>query len=165
MVKGLLSTAVFLMVLGGAFAGGGWLGLAQTQPFDDGIETTAQIIGVSPGTTLIDGRVVRTEAPIYQFEAVDGQTYVVTDHVSSANRVTVGSTAEISYRPDDPGDVRRTDISYSWLWIFVVAGGMVASSGALALLAAGWVAVARRRQRPSGPAAGFAPGFRVQELR
>ena len=163
MVKGLVAAAMFLMVLGGVFAGAGWLVMDETRPFDDGIETTAQIIGVSPGTTIIDGRVHQNDSPIYRFEAVDGETYFVTDHVASSDRVAVGSTVDITYRADDPGNVRRTDIDYSWLWSFVIGGGFVAGLGILTLVAAVWVGVTSRARRARGdafgPAAPFAPHY------
>lgn len=122
---GSLVSAVVTLLFGAAFAAAGWYGLTMNDPFTDGVSDTAVIVGVEPGTSIIDGIAHDTYFPVYEFDDADHRVYRVSDHTGgTATHPTVGDTVEISYRPENPLDVRRTDVQHTWLWSFVAIGAL-----------------------------------------
>lgn len=146
-IAGIL-TGLLVTAFGGTFAVVGWLGMQEVRPYDGGLSATADVVGIVPGSVIIDG-IARTKySPVYEFTAADGERYRITDHATASLRpLEVGSTVEISYRPDDPGSPRRVDVDRDWLWWFVIGGSPVAAFGALGVLAS-VVAMIRAATRP-----------------
>lgn len=145
MFAGLLIFGILTIGFGGIFAVVGWYGLDEVRPYDDGVTATADVVGLVEGTVLIDGIVRRNFSPVYEFDALDGERYRITDHRTASTRpVAVGSTVEVSYQPEDPLSVRRIDDDRGWLRWFVIGGTAVAALGAIIVLGS-LVGLIRRR--------------------
>ncbi len=144
-------TALFVASMGGVFALVGWSVMADAEPPEGGIATTAEVVGFVEGYALIDGIARPRFSPVYEYEDVDRQLHRVTDHISAGARPpVVGSTVEISYLPGEPDSVRRTDVDKDWLWWFVIGGGITFAIGtivALLSLVFGVPAIVRSRRR------------------
>ncbi|MGA9278535.1 DUF3592 domain-containing protein [Ilumatobacter sp.] len=144
-------TGFFLVALGAVFVLVGWSAKADTEPPENGVATTAEIVGSVEETVLIDGIAKPVFSPVYEYVDTAGRTHRVTDGTASTGRPpTVGSIVEISYLPGDPESVRRTDIDRRWLQWFVRGGAIIAVIGmvtALLSLIVVLSAMARSRQR------------------
>jgi len=137
-------TGLLIAVLGGVFALAGWTAIADAEPPEGGLDTTAQVVGSVEGHALIDGIARPSFSPVYEYVDVDGQLHRVTDHISADSRPpAVGSTVEISYVPGVPDSVRRTDVDNDWLRWFVVGGGVTAALGATIVVLSLVVGVSR----------------------
>ncbi len=129
--SGVLS-GLFLVVFGAAFAVAGWIGIELVQPYDDGVTTTATVVDNIEGSVLIDGIAHPDYSPVYVFETEDGESYRIADYTTGdSHPLPIGSTVEISYRPDDPGSPRRIDVDRDWLKWFIFGGLPVAAFGVL----------------------------------
>jgi hypothetical protein len=128
-------TGLFIAAMGGVFALVGLSVMADAEPPEGGVATTAEVIGSVEGYALIDGIARPRFSPVYEYEDVDGQLHRVTDHISAGARPpAVGSTVEVSYLPGEPDSVRRTDVDKDWLWWFVIGGGITFAVGTTAAL-------------------------------
>jgi hypothetical protein len=139
---------LFIAALGGAFAFVGWFTLAEFEPPNGGVSTSAVVVGSIEERVLIDGIARPNFAPVYEYEDLDGQIQRVTDHLSADVRpLAVGSTVEVSYLPGEPNSVLRTDVDHGWLQWFVVGGGFTAGIGVLMVLFSVFGAVRNRTRR------------------
>lgn len=131
---------------GAAFVVAGWWGMAEVRPYAAGVKTTGVVVGNVEGSVMIDGVARPNYSPVFEFEPLDGERRRIVDHRTAGPRpLEVGSTVEVSYLPDDPSKVPRTDVDRSWLRWFVLGGAPVVGLGALIVL--GSLASALRRLR------------------
>jgi hypothetical protein len=146
-------TGLLIASFGGVFVVSGLTALADGAAPDNGVSATADVVGSVEGRVVVDGIARPRFAPIYEYDDLDGERRRVTDHINADVRPpAVGSTVEISYVPDEPGSVRRTDVDHGWLRWFVIGGGVTAAIGVASTLAALAVGVpsivgSRRRER------------------
>ena len=144
-------TGIVLAVVGGVLAFSGQIAVADVEPPENGVTTTAIVVGSVERRVLIDGIARPSFSPVYEYEDVAGDVHRVTDHISSESRPpAVGSTVEISYLPGDPESVRRTDVDDDWLRWLTLGGWIAAGVGATIVflsLVVGAAALISRRRR------------------
>lgn len=146
-----LSTGMFLLFFGVAFAGIAWIVLHMNEAFPDGVDDVATIVAVDRDTLIVDGVPRNNYIPTYEYDDPTGRIFRVADaRNGSGTAPRVGDTVEINYRLDDPADVRRPDIEHTWLWSFVAIGGVAILASFVMFAVALGAAVRRRPQQPTG---------------
>ncbi|RKN15686.1 DUF3592 domain-containing protein [Micromonospora musae] len=123
--------SLVVVAVGLLFVGLGWWWHGQHQPYPDGTSATATVTRITTSRDS-DGRTMYSR--VLTFTASNNQPVEFTEPESSTNRPTIGSTATVSYRPQDPGSARvipETD----WIPYGMIAlGALAALIGAVTFL-------------------------------
>ncbi|WP_433129536.1 DUF3592 domain-containing protein [Micromonospora sp. CA-240977] len=120
---GIVGSLVVLAV-GLLFVGLGWWWHGQHQPYPGGTSATATVTGITNSRDS-DGRTMYSR--VLTFTASDNRRVEFTEPEQSSKRPAVGSTATVSYLPQDPGSARvipETD----WLPYGIIAMGALAAA-------------------------------------
>ena len=131
-----------LLLIGPIFGGAGLLVRSGSQPYDDGVLTTGEVIDYE--VTRNDG--ARTFSEVVRFMTEDGDVVEFTGSVSTSNPNDIGSEVRVSYRPSEPHKARNLDDGGAVLaWIFIGLGALLTVITVLALLTMLGTRIRRRR--------------------
>ncbi|MEV4812080.1 DUF3592 domain-containing protein [Micromonospora avicenniae] len=115
--------SLVVLAVGLLFVGIGWWWHGQHQPYSGGTSTTATVTGVTSSRDT-DGRMMYSR--VLTFTTSDNRPVEFTEPEQSSTRPRVGSTATVSYLPQDPESARiipETD----WLPYGMIALGALAA--------------------------------------
>ncbi|MFC0504860.1 DUF3592 domain-containing protein [Micromonospora costi] len=115
--------SLVMLAVGIVFIWVGWWWHGQHQPYDGGTSTTATVARVTTSRDS-DGRTMYSR--VLTFTTSDGRPVEFTESERSTRRPAIGSSATVSYLPQDPESARiipETD----WLPYGVIAMGALAA--------------------------------------
>ncbi|MER7444461.1 DUF3592 domain-containing protein [Micromonospora avicenniae] len=115
--------SLVVLAVGLLFVGIGWWWHGQHQPYPGGTSATATVTGVTSSRDT-DGRMMYSR--VLTFTTSDNRPVEFTEPEQSSKRPRVGSTATVSYLPQDPESARIIP-EKDWLPYGIIAMGALAA--------------------------------------